>query len=260
MLNKNLNLALSLMIIVTFLIAANLTEAQDPVAHWSFDDVSGDTVPDSAGDNDGTIVGGVSVVAGTAGDALEFDGSGYVDIGKEVAELGSEDFSISVWIKTPENNIPILSKGNGAAWEQNEKELYIANSGTSEGPNDGTVEIVGWGVDWIRGSERVDDDQWHHVVVTWDVDPGEGHVYVDGTEGTHEVGYNGGGDNAGDTVRIGFMESGHSTGNFVGLMDDLQIYQRTLSADDVSALAQGPTAVESAGKLALTWGSLKASK
>ncbi|MFC1717265.1 hypothetical protein ACFL6S_26630 [Candidatus Poribacteria bacterium] len=43
----------------------------------------------------------------------------------------------------------------------------------------------------------------------------EGHMYVDGTEGTQEVGYNGGADNAGNTVRIGFSESAHSATNFV---------------------------------------------
>ena len=229
------------------------------VAYWPMDGVSGGTVADVVGGFDGTVTdGSLPVVAGAIGSALEFDGSAYIDTGEEVAELGAADFSITFWLKTGEVGIAVLSKGGGAGWDPNEKEVYVADAASSEGSNTGPVEIVGWGVDWIRGSEPVNDNEWHHVAITWDIDAMEGHVYTDGVEGTDYLGYNGGADNAGDIVRIGFHESGHSATNFIGKLDDLRIYQRTVTEAEVGQImAEDPSAVKPADKLAITWGMIK---
>ena len=257
MFNKVLIVVFVMAFVIVFTHTAKAQVVPDGlIAYWSFDDIDGDTVNDGAGDFNGEMID-VNVVKGVIGDGLEFDGTGYVDIGEEVGELGAEDFSVTFWIKTGEVGIAILSKGGGAGWDSNEKEIYVANSATSEGPNTGPVEMVGWGVDWIRGSEPVNDDEWHHVAVTWEFAASDGHIYVDGVEGTFQVGYNGGADNAGNTVRIGFHESGHSATNFVGLMDDVRIYQRTLEPDEVVEVMEEDAAVDSAGKLATTWGMIK---
>jgi len=210
------------------------------VAHWRLDEGSGNKVFDSSGgDHHGTVNGDPRWVAGYDGGALEFDGDDYVDIPSGVNELGAADFTIAVWIKTTEIGMAILSKSNGdSSWASMEKQLYIADSATSEGVNDGTVEYVGWGCEWIRGSIRVDDGQWHHVAVTWDIGAGIGHAYVDGVEGTYEVNYNGGADNAGDTIRIGFSPGEHSA-NFIGLIDDVRIYDHVLSGVEVLSAMQG---------------------
>ena len=229
-------------------------------SYWNFENVAGKTVRDEVGGNDGTIMeGDLKTARGKFGNGLEFDGKGYVHIDAEVMEFG-DGYSITAWIKTAQNNTPIFSKGNGAAWEQHEKELYIANAATSEGPNTGPVEMVGWGCDWIRGSEKVDDDKWHHIAITWDDGAGEGHAYVDGVEGTHEVTYNGCPDNAGNTIRLGFSESGHSAGNFVGLMDEVRLYERGLTEKEVNEIMDDAAAVEAADKLTVTWGAIKTSQ
>ena len=221
------------------------------VGYWGFDNVAGRTVKDDIGDHDGTIVGAaLSTVEGRVGKALEFDGNGYVDIGAEVTELGAADFTIAAWIKTSSKGVSILSKGNGSGgWDFHEKELYIADSASSQGPNDGTIEYVGSWCRWIRGSIRVDDGEWHHIAVTWDRNSTEGHVYVDGVEGTYEVSFgrpdvrDGGIDNAGDTVRIGFAESGGDKGtNFIGAMDDVRIYSRVLNGKEVRQIMKAYSA------------------
>lgn len=228
------------------------------VAYWTFDDIDGDTVKDIVGGNDGTITGGnLKQVAGKVGKALEFDGAGYIDTESEVAELGGANFSFAFWIKTAVANKAILIKDDGdGSWESHEKLLYVADSAFSEGPNTGPVEYVGWGCDWIRGSIEVDDDEWHHVAVTWD--GSTGHVYTDGEEGTFEVNFNGGADNVGETVKLGISPGEHSEGFFEGLLDDFRIYDRTLSADEVGqVMAETGAAVGAAGKLTVTWGTIK---
>ena len=44
---------------------------------------------------------------------------------------------------------------------------------------------------------------------------------------------------------------------FKGLIDEVMVYDRTLNADDIKRLATVGLPVESAGKLAITWASLK---
>lgn len=87
----------------------------------------------------------------------------------------------------------------------------------------------------------------------------EGRVYATGEEGTHEVGYSGGADNAGNTVRIGFSESAHSATNFVGLMDALRIYKRVLTPDEIGQIMEALSAVSPASRLAFIWGAIKVS-
>ena len=66
----------------------------------------------------------------------------------------------------------------------------------------------------------------------------------------------------GEPVRIGWAQ-GHS-GNintltfFDGIIDEVAIYNRALSADEIKELMSAPpAAVRAAGKLATTWGGIK---
>jgi len=214
-----------------------VAEAEIPgaVAFWSFE---GDTTDSGSGGNNGILKGTAALVTDPQrGKCLELDGDGYVDILSGVTELGDADFTIAAWIKTAELGVPILSKSNGnTEWEKAEKEIYVADSESSEGGGDGTVELVGHSADWIRGSVRVDDGEWHHITITWDIDEGEGLVYVDGVEGIDDTGFAGLADNADDTVRIGFSESAHSSVNFVGRIDDVAIFDVALSPEQVAEL------------------------
>jgi len=219
------------------LIWSSIGRAEVPkaVGFWRFE---GNTADSGSGNNNGILKGTAAIADDPQrGKCLKLDGDGYVDIASGVTELGGADFTIAVWIKTTNNGVPILSKSNGnSEWEVMEKELYVADSEISEGDNDGTVEYVGHSCEWVRGSEVVDDGQWHHIALTWDADTKEGCVYVDGTKGTDDVSFSGGADNKGDTVRIGFSESAHSSGNFVGCLDDVAIFDAALTAEQVVEL------------------------
>ncbi len=210
-------------------------EIPKPVGFWRFE---GNTADSGRGGNNGVLKGSAKLaVDEQRGRCLQLDGDGYVDIPSGVTELGAADFTIAAWIKTGEIGVPILSKSNGnTEWEESEKELYVADSASSEGDNNGTVEYVGDSVEWVRGGTRADDGRWHHIALTWDADEEDGHIYVDGVEGTDDVGFLGLADNEGDTVRIGFSESIHSGDNFVGRLDDVAIFDVTLTAEQVVEL------------------------
>jgi len=216
--------------------AVGRAELPKAVGLWRFE---GNTTDSGTGGNNGALKGtAVLVTDPERGKCLELDGDGYVDISSAVIELGDADFTIAAWIKTTKTGVPILSKSNGnAEWEEMEKELYVADSAISQGENDGTVEYVGFGCEWLRGSTPAEDGKWHHIAITWDIDEEDGLVFVDGVEGTDDVGFAGLSDNAGDTVRIGSSESAHSSGNFVGRIDDVAIFDVALTPEQVVELA-----------------------
>ncbi|MHC4643715.1 MAG: LamG domain-containing protein, partial [Planctomycetota bacterium] len=214
---------------------ASLAEVLKPVGFWRFE---GNTADSGSGGNNGALKGTAAIVADAQrGKCLKLDGDGYMDIASGVTELGDESFTITAWIKTTKIGVSILSKSNGnTEWEDREKEFYVADSDTSDGDNDGTIEYVGHSCDWVRGEAAADDGQWHHIALTWDADEEDGCVYIDGEEGTEEADFSGGADNDGDTVRIGFSESEHSSDNFTGLIDDVAIFDVALSSDQVVEL------------------------
>ena len=228
-----------LFVLVAVLCLALSTASQaklpEPVGFWRFE---GNTADSGSGGNNGALKGTAAIVADPQrGKCLKLDGDGYMDIPSGVTELGDADFTIAVWIKTANNGVSILSKSNGnTEWEEREKEFYVADSEISEGEADGTIEYVGHSCEWVRGSVRVADGQWHHIALTWDAGEEDGCVYVDGVEGTDDMGFSGGADNDGDTIRIGFSESVHSSGNFVGLIDDVAIFDVALTAEQVVEL------------------------
>ncbi len=228
---------LFVLVSVLCLTLSSVGQAELPkaVGFWRFE---GNTVDSGSGGNNGTLKGTAAIAADAQrGKCLKLDGDGYLDIPSGVTELGDADFTIAVWIKTANNGVPILSKSNGnGEWEEREKEFYVADSDISEADNDGTVEYVGHSCEWVRGSKSVGDGQWHHIALTWDAGEEEGIVYVDGVEGTDDIGFSGGTDNDGDTVRIGFSESVHSSGNFVGRIDDVAIFDVALTAEQVVEL------------------------
>ncbi|MHC4519741.1 MAG: LamG domain-containing protein, partial [Planctomycetota bacterium] len=214
-------------------------ELPDAVGLWTF---QGDASDSGTGGNDGQLVGDAAIVRDPErGQCLELAGDGYAEIDSGVAELGAASFTIGAWIQTSDISLCVLSKSDGdPSWESMEKQLYVNAVATGEGGVDGSVDYVGWGCDWVRGSITVDDGLWHHVCVTWDGTTG--HAYVDGEEGTGELGFNGGGDNDGDTVRIGFSPGEHSD-HFLGRIDDVAIFDVALSPEQVIELmtiAGGP--------------------
>ncbi|GAF80403.1 unnamed protein product, partial [marine sediment metagenome] len=161
----------------------------------------------------------------------------YVDIPSGVTEFGRSDFSVAVWVKTSTNGAAVLAKSDGdGTWERHEKKFYVSNSGDSRQKPVGSAVLVGNNCDYISGSEVVGDGEWHHVAWTWDTGTKRGRAYVDSREGVTLANYNGGADNARDKLRIGFTPGGERTINFIGLMDDLRVYNRVLLAEEVKAL------------------------
>jgi hypothetical protein len=204
---------------------------QGLVGYWSFEGktVSGIRVFDASGNgNYGTMTNGPTLVNGKLGQAMQFDGrDDYVDAGDPAdgdLDFGTADFSGSFWLKTTANNsLYIISKrascGSVAMW----------NTGLN---SDGSVFFELANTDQqVSSVKSVNDNNWHHVSF---VRIGAvKYLYIDGVLDSSAVGPNTPDVSNASTLTIG---KGICPGTYGGLIDDVRIYNRALSADEIKRL------------------------
>ncbi len=228
---------------------ATIPAQQPPLAHWTFDETTGTTAADVTDHgNDVTVSNGIwQPTGGHLGGALSFDGTTTVALPDDFAELAPLTFA--TWFKTTSGGV-ILGDQRGAypadrvaGWigegvgPLSAHELEIAT--------DGTVRTLF--MNQIQGgpgkSPDLRDGQWHHVAVTSTNTGGAAPqftvtLYLDGRPidtGTTPQGI---WSDVRPNSQLGVGRD--NTGPWVyyqGLIDDLRIYPRALTATEVLALA-----------------------
>ncbi|MDP2933123.1 MAG: LamG domain-containing protein, partial [bacterium] len=200
------------------------------VGYWAMNDGTGTKAGDSSGNgNTGTWSGtGSHWTDGKHGQAGNFNGSDdYVNAGNAASLNITDAITISAWVKTNMTNEGYIlnkfdnSQGTGG---------YAIAVGRASAGDFGYA--VGGGADYFHSSgKKINDNIFHHVAVT--------HIgtvitfYVDGVfikTATHAVPASWSGN-----LGIGYSPK---TGIyfFNGLIDDVRVYNRALSADEVAAL------------------------
>jgi len=204
--------------------------APGPIGYWNFDEGYGTTAYDSTGyGNDGTITGATWVQNGKKGKALSFNGSSdYVDCGNdESLEFGTGDFSISAWVKTSGNSedwAGILWKGKVNDPAPNYEPSY---SFSKSGSSDSYFFNAGHWAD--RASfGALEDGEWHYLVGV--VDSGVSKAYLDGKYQNQSIATD---SDYSTSFKIGI---GVLSRNFNGLIDEVRIYDKALSENEVKQL------------------------
>ena len=225
---------------------ASLSEAA-LLGHYEFDDPADLGLDSAGGDNNGTALGSdVSAGAGRVGaGSLAIDGTG---IGLELASPETfqplTTFTITSFIKPDMGN---ANWGNGGSVGRVFGALGIdadgnaipgtSNSGYGFGViNDGRLRYTTYGVKDFNQPATVVSDQWQHIAVV--VVEGDATFYLDGSNiGTVTDGRNA--NTTSNPYHIGASAISNSD-RFVGLIDDLRVYDVALSDEDISALATIP--------------------
>ena len=233
------------LIAVILMLCIALTDtvhADDPnlVGHWKLDDEGTGIVSDSSGNNrDGTLLGGAQFVPGLFGEAVEIATIGdRVEITGYEGVTGTNSRTVTAWIKT-ETTGEIVSWGENVAGQK-----WIFRVQTSNG-NAGAIRIEVNGGHSV-GSTDVRDGQWHHVaallVDDGSPDANEITLYVDGSEEVIS-------DTVGEpinTASTGVVRIGKAPWvyrPFIGLIDEVRIYDRALTQLELRELATPLTAI-----------------
>jgi len=103
----------ALLLVISLLLTINCLAQSQPVAWWSFDNVSGTNVTDVQAQISDTISGNHRTVSGVSGSALVFDGyTSVITRNADRAPQLREEFTIDVWLAVaayPWNDVPIVS-------------------------------------------------------------------------------------------------------------------------------------------------------
>jgi len=202
------------------------------VGWWKLDDGSGLTAIDSSGNgNDGTLtnMSGNEWTVGQIGGALELDGSNdYVDMGDAESLNITDAITVTAWIKpsNPGGNWQSIianspTGGQYNYWFYLESNALKLSVYSSTYPNLTVSNAIGTA------------DIWYHIAFTA-IDGSTMKIFVNGNEvgsGTAGTGHWSGG-----YTTIGDLRPGRNI-HFNGTIDDVRIYNRALSAEEVAGLA-----------------------
>ena len=231
--------------LIDWLFSQRLSARQDEMtwkgaeAEWSMDEGAGTAVSDNENQYSGQMTGGVSWGEGVRGTGLVFDGSGYVDLG--FSDL-SRNWTVSAWVKRGEtagDNSVLLAGPNS--------ELKI-----DQWENTGKVGFTECGVADYTFEYSAPIGEW--VQLTFVSDDRGTSLYVNGEFAeTNSARING------PAARIGanIQNNPNNLGYFCGALDELRIYDRSLTDDEITALyhtdTEQPVEPESVGKKTLEY-------
>jgi hypothetical protein len=246
-------------ILFTMTFCSNTIASEDPVAWWKFDKMKGRSTLDTISGNQDEILGFFKYVPGVQGEALLFDGytTGIRRLAHHAPVL-RESFSIEAWVafqaypwglcaivgQTEVNDVPFARRTNEIPFPAEPDPpagYYFAVDAM------GRVHFQAFiDGEWkkCKSEERIPLLEWAHIAATYDKYDGLA-VYINGKiSGTAAVSgsvrfY------SGQDVLIGKNNSKRRLENpvgsiipsvysFDGYIDEVKIYDYTLSADEIS--------------------------
>ena len=209
------------------------------VGHWKLDETSGLTAADSSGyGNDGTLTGmtGTEWTAGIKDRALEFAGGNannpkYVDFGNPRSLQLYDNVTISAWVKMNAGNDAVYMGIGGkliSGYYQGFSLVRHTSNVFRLWCDDGAGVLA-----QASSDTTYTDTEWHHVAGV--VDDGTSYLYVDGVkqvqEGVVDL------TDSGGIAYIGKQYGDNSSHRYWnGLIDDVRIYYRALSEQEILGL------------------------
>ncbi len=214
------------------------------VLYYSFDapPKNGLVLDESGKGNHGTPSGAVYVPNGGSAGAYRFDGiDDFIRIPATTSlNVGAGNaFTLAVWYNTttnsPVNQQSPLIEWGGATAAQDGVHLWANTYGyqwSGKGTGANLVDTTGNDVPYVISTADRPRNEWHHLAVTYDRTAGIAKVYVDGRlEGQK---------NFVITARTSYpLYIGKRPWDYQrlqGLLDEVRVYNRALSAAEVSAL------------------------
>jgi hypothetical protein len=203
-------------------------------AWWKLDDATGSITDDHTGrPQDGTI-SGAAWTTGISGGALDFDGiDDGILVGSAAAVTGSGNLTLAAWVKIDPGSplaTVIQQREAGATGHQGQYVLNVNASGTVNFfiYNNSTYQFD------LTTSGTVNDGQWHYLAAVREGIAGR--IYIDGVQAASGSGAVQA--LAPHPVAIGYDHRDNNK-RFDGLIDDVRIYERALSATEIDSLHDG---------------------
>jgi hypothetical protein len=197
---------------------------QEPVGTWNLDEATGSTAHDSSGPHDAVLTGSPTWVSGVSGTALQLDGAGqYARTAGPVVDTAG-NFTVSAWVRldrtgtfaTAVSQDGAVSSGFYLQYSSADRRFAFS---TSQGR--------------ALSDQEPQTGRWYHLVGVHDGDAGTYTLYVDGVQQS-TVWTQLTGDTATGPLAIGrAFSGGHTSDAWPGTIDQVQVWDRVLSAAEV---------------------------
>ena len=203
------------------------------VSHWSGAIENTNAVDVSFNGHNGTLMNGVTNEQGVIGEAFVFNGvNSHIEVADSNAwAFGSNEFTISFWIKPTAYNSSYTrvlshwqwSGGTNRAWE-----FYI---------NRGKLTFASQGAFSLTSSSSLTLNEWNHVTLTRNGSTAK--MYLDGIVQSTNNSAGASLNDSSATLFIGAAAdrdgvTAHPGDMFYGLMDEIKVYHRALTDDEVN--------------------------
>lgn len=258
MIKKILVVGFMMAFIVTLALLSENTLAQKVVtdglvSYWTLDKdtVSGNQVKDIIGNNHGKINGSPKVVAGKIKEGMEFDGmDDFLDCGIDDSLNLTKAITIETWVMPKEvgeggKNAGPVCKAQTGAWGWQLR--YNSPDSNFMG-----FQFNAGGSRWISVGQKLIPGEWYHIMGTYD--GSEAKCYLNGIE-KNKMNMS----NINSSPDPFFIGQDGWINVFNGIVDEVRIYNRALSKDEVirNYNAKSQLSIESKGKISITWGEIK---
>jgi hypothetical protein len=203
------------------------------IAWWKFDEGEGDTAYDSAGNNDGTLTNGPVWTPSGINGSLSFDDvDDYVEVADDDCLDITDEITLSAWIR-PRNTSAVDEQFIVSKWDVSSSYgMRLESANPRFFLMAGSSKIAKTYTDL-----NTSPDVWAHVVATWDGQTMK--AYLNGTVSEQNEPFAGIINISDAPVAIGFnpgYDGGLGGAYFDGMIDDVRIYDRALSPNDISEL------------------------
>jgi len=206
------------------------------VANWLFYNGAGDTLYDYSGKgNHGNINGAKWTDKEQAGWALDFDGvDDYVDCGNDASLDNFTALTLTAWVNgQQQTNLVWFSGGTYS----NEIILHFQGAGFYLVASDGTASGY---LDWDSNPPL---NEWVHLAATWDGSTMK--LYQNGVPQATTLAFSGGSEGKLTNSTRRYIGHRFNSANpwFKGLIDEVRIYNRALSEDEIKKIYEDEKAM-----------------
>ena len=232
-------------LVLTLMMLAGLIASgvrADLIAYYPFEEGQGTETTDATGNgNDGTLASGVEWVTGQKGSGVRFDTAGERIVLNEIDPTAARNaMTLAAWINWQGEGHSIAQQGivgkregwdpgTGVKWfwQAQPSGALLFRADRANGAGTG----LWWGNTYLLPYAN----EWAHVALTWDA--GAAIQYINGEEvATGNVTFQ---DTADDTiVSIGCV-SATNTESFVGIIDEVRIYDTALAVEELQKAMTG---------------------
>ena len=229
---------------------------QGLAAYWQMEGIDGPNILDAtpfSNNMAAVAITGANFVPGQFGNALSLNGSSQFATnlhapdpsltGLPIYKAGS--YTITMWVKGPAQTARFLyteaftnAPGNPPVTTPNNP-LFILQTG-QQAANNAKFDVIirddagGTRVNHTQSTNIVFDNNWHHIA--WVDNLGSVRLYIDGNLDPANFSYTPSGNFTLNTSTLGALTRGNVAGFFNGVIDDVALWRRALTADEVQAV------------------------